>query len=209
MQPRINRSIPPPRTARHRRDPARLPRRDLRARSRARGVRGKGADVLALLGRALEPGDEIEALYEGEVLDCAAGAIGSGEGAVEREGCGVVVGDGDFALQPGEVDGAQVDGGGGGGETRWGREGEGRGGVGEVEVLGGGEGEVGGGGSGGGEGGERGGVGGDGLAEEEERVLLRRGAIRGSHLGLGRGWGLGLEVVVVCVLVIWKLWASR
>lgn len=82
LQPRIDGSIPRSR-ARDRRNAPRRPRRDLRARRRARRVRGKGPDVLALFRRALEPCDKIKALYEREVLDCASCCVVGAESSVE------------------------------------------------------------------------------------------------------------------------------
>jgi hypothetical protein len=88
---------------------SRLQRSACRSSARARSsvlVAGHRLDELALLLRALQKGEQHEALDESKHVHGGA----AGHLLVQLGGHGIVFGDGKVAVQPGEVDGAHVDG---------------------------------------------------------------------------------------------------
>lgn len=119
---------------RRRRTTPRSARRDFRRlRRRRRRLALQRSDILALIGRAFEPSDQVKALDKHQILhfparaNAIAIAIGTGGGEffVELLRGGNVVWDGDVFFLPCEVDAAQVDGLVGRNESRGGEEGEG------------------------------------------------------------------------------------
>lgn len=187
----------------------RQPRIHLPLRNRDPGPRAspllplQRRNILALLARPLQPRNKIQPLHERKVMHLALPAARL-DLPVQPRRRRIVLRDGDVAVQPGEVDTAEVDALlGRGDEAR-------RGGDGDDEVAGVREAEVrrlleGGGlrvGRGGG-GRDRGLVGGYRLPEEEERVLV--GGCHGGRTRLGcdrwialnAGWCEGFTGVVV------------